>query len=358
MDGVISLFGFAPTASSLPGRFHWIDGVAHCIPDVVGERLIRLAERFELVWATGWEEKANEYLPFILGLPDDELPCLMFQGRAVFGSAHWKLDAIDEYAGGRPAAWIDDNLDDACRYWAAERDAAHQADRDARGHRHDRRARGGAAGLGRRGGRCAGGRSGLGAFTKAASPGVPILWPCAPSASATGVLRAEWYHDTGLQHLARVDGDNKIDFDWDDGQPAGMNNTFSVRWSGQISPRYSEQYRFVITRDDVARLWVGGQLLFNDDWNDEHSGAATSDPIVLQADHKYDLKLEFADGDGDPEIHLAWKSSSQAKQIVPASRLFAPAPSPAPGVGPDGSGSPAASTPSLSPPRTACLSAP
>jgi hypothetical protein len=91
---------------------------------------------------------------------------------------------------------------------------------------------------------------------------VPILWPCAPSASATGVLRAEWYHDTGLQHLARVDGDNKIDFDWDGSQPAGMNDTFSVRWSGQISPRYSEQYRFVITRDDVARLWVGGQLLF------------------------------------------------------------------------------------------------
>jgi hypothetical protein len=122
VDGVISLFGFAPTPSSLPGRFHWIDGVAHCIPDVVGERLIRLAERFELVWATGWEEKANEYLPFILGLPDSELPCLIFQGRAVFGSAHWKLDAIDEYAGDRAAAWIDDNLDDACRFWAAERE--------------------------------------------------------------------------------------------------------------------------------------------------------------------------------------------------------------------------------------------
>ena len=96
--------------------------MAHCIPDVVGDHLIRLAGSFDLVWATGWEEKANEYLPFILGLPEPELPCLMFQGRAVFGSAHWKLDAIDEYAGGRPAAWIDDNLDDACRLWAAHRE--------------------------------------------------------------------------------------------------------------------------------------------------------------------------------------------------------------------------------------------
>jgi hypothetical protein len=123
VDGVISLFGFASTPSSFPGRFHWIDGVAHCIPDVLGDRLIRLADRFELVWATGWEEKANEYLPFILGLPNSELPCLVFQGRAVFGSAHWKLDAIDEYAGDRPAAWIDDNLDDACQLWAAHRQA-------------------------------------------------------------------------------------------------------------------------------------------------------------------------------------------------------------------------------------------
>ena len=123
VDGVISLFGFAPTASELPGRFHWIDGVAHCIPDDAGERLTRLAERFELVWATGWEEKANEYLPFILNLTDSELPTLFFHGEAVFGSAHWKLDAIEEYAEDRPAAWIDDNMDDTCRLWAVSRSA-------------------------------------------------------------------------------------------------------------------------------------------------------------------------------------------------------------------------------------------
>jgi hypothetical protein len=122
VDGVISLFGFAPDAAHLPGPFHWVDGIAHCIPEVAGERLKRLADHFEMVWATGWEEKANEYLPFILGL-DGEFPVLTFDGRAVFGSAHWKLDAIDEYAADRPAAWIDDNLDDACKLWALKRTA-------------------------------------------------------------------------------------------------------------------------------------------------------------------------------------------------------------------------------------------
>ena len=145
---MISLFGFPPDGADLPGPFHWVDGIAHCISKDCGAHLERLAERFELVWATGWEEKANEYLPFILKLPFKELPVLTFDGRAVFGSAHWKLEAIDEYAAGRPAAWIDDNLDDECRAWAESRAGADPADPDRVPHRHARGARGRAAGLG------------------------------------------------------------------------------------------------------------------------------------------------------------------------------------------------------------------
>lgn len=123
VDGVISLFGFAPVTGELPGPLHWIDGVAHCIPEDIGPRLVTLAESFELVWATGWEERANEHLPYLLKLPFRNLPCLTFDGRAVFGSAHWKVDAVDAYAVGRAAAWIDDNLGEECRAWAERRSA-------------------------------------------------------------------------------------------------------------------------------------------------------------------------------------------------------------------------------------------
>ena len=122
VDGVISLFGFDGPLADVPGRFHLIDGVAHCIADGAGPRLLRLAERYELVWATGWEERANEHLPLLLGLPAD-LPVLTFGGRARFGTAHWKLEALDAYAGGRPLAWIDDSLDRSCREWAESRTA-------------------------------------------------------------------------------------------------------------------------------------------------------------------------------------------------------------------------------------------
>ncbi len=118
---MISLFGFSPGTGDLPGPLHWIDGVAHCIPEDIGQRLVTLAERFDLVWATGWEERANEHLPFLLKLPFRDLPSLRFRGRAVFGSAHWKVDAIDRYAADRPAAWIDDNLNEECFAWAKRR---------------------------------------------------------------------------------------------------------------------------------------------------------------------------------------------------------------------------------------------
>ena len=122
VDGVISLFGFEGPLGEAPGRFHLIDGMAHCIPEGIGDRLRRLAGQYEIIWATGWEDRANERLPDILGLPG-ELPFLTFDGNARFGSAHWKIDAIDRYAGDRPIAWVDDCLDESCRAWAAGRAA-------------------------------------------------------------------------------------------------------------------------------------------------------------------------------------------------------------------------------------------
>lgn len=122
VDGVISLFPFDRDVFRVAGEFHSIDGVMHCISTPCGDRLRRLGRHYDLVWASGWEEKANEYLPHILGL-EGGLPWLGFDGRAVFGSSHWKLGAIGEYAGQRPLAWVDDCIDEECRAWAAERPA-------------------------------------------------------------------------------------------------------------------------------------------------------------------------------------------------------------------------------------------
>jgi hypothetical protein len=120
VDGVISLFGFDEPPDRAEARFELVDGMVHCISLVAGDRLNRLAEQYELVWASGWEDKANDYLPNLLGIP--ELPYLHFDGAARFGSAHWKLGPLAEYGKGRPLAWVDDNFDESCYEWARERD--------------------------------------------------------------------------------------------------------------------------------------------------------------------------------------------------------------------------------------------
>jgi hypothetical protein len=119
IDGVISLFGFDEEAGEMPGEMHLVDGMLHCISRPAGERLSRLADTYDLIWASGWEDRANDHLPAILGVPP--LPYLTFGGRARFGTAHWKLDALEEYGHGRPLAWIDDSLDDSCYEWAERR---------------------------------------------------------------------------------------------------------------------------------------------------------------------------------------------------------------------------------------------
>jgi hypothetical protein len=40
IDGVVSLFGFEGPPNEAPGRFHLINGIAHCIPEDVGARIL------------------------------------------------------------------------------------------------------------------------------------------------------------------------------------------------------------------------------------------------------------------------------------------------------------------------------
>ncbi len=122
VDGVISLYGFDPARPPV-GRFAMVDGIAHFLSASAGEHLRTLSARFELVWCTGWDEKANEYLPRALGLPGP-LPHISFDDCDRPASAHWKVAGIDSgVAAERPLAWLDDAHDDRCRAWATARAA-------------------------------------------------------------------------------------------------------------------------------------------------------------------------------------------------------------------------------------------
>jgi hypothetical protein len=133
IDGVISLFGgrehggwteraTASDGRALDGSFRSIDGTLHFLSSTAAAHLLDLSSVFELVWASGWEERANEHLPHLLGLPP-ALPFLRFSRKVGSANAHWKLDAIEAHAGARPLAWIDDAFNPACHEWARARAA-------------------------------------------------------------------------------------------------------------------------------------------------------------------------------------------------------------------------------------------
>jgi hypothetical protein len=120
VDGVISLFGFDPV-SPPPGKWQMVDGVAHLLSATAGGHLRRLTGAYELAWCTGWEERANEYLPHALELPEP-LPHVNLTSAVPTVQGHWKLEAIDRFAGReRPVAWIDDAHEERCQAWAEHR---------------------------------------------------------------------------------------------------------------------------------------------------------------------------------------------------------------------------------------------
>jgi hypothetical protein len=122
VDGVISLFGF-DHRSPPAGRYQLVDGITHFLSGTAGGHLRRLAEAYELAWCTGWEEKANEYLPLALGLDGPLAHVVLDHGQRP-PRAHWKLEAIDRHVdGARPVAWVDDAHDGGCESWAAARSA-------------------------------------------------------------------------------------------------------------------------------------------------------------------------------------------------------------------------------------------
>jgi hypothetical protein len=82
-----------------------------------GPWLRELAARFELVWATAWEDEANRLLAPLLQLP--ELPVIAFPP-ILFGDLD-KLPAVADFAGCRPLAWVDDALSPEAHQWGASR---------------------------------------------------------------------------------------------------------------------------------------------------------------------------------------------------------------------------------------------
>lgn len=152
---------------------------------------------------------------------------------------------------------------------------------------------------------------------------IPQAQLFAPS-MGTG-LQGEYFDNvnaTGVVVATRIDP--VINFNWVVNPPiSGVANTnISARWTGQILADQTGTYTFYTNSDDGARLWVNGVNLV-DKWitqgTTEYSGT-----ISLTAGQKYDIELDYFQGEGGAVIQLSWAGPSIAKAIIPQDHLFPP----------------------------------
>ena len=150
--------------------------------------------------------------------------------------------------------------------------------------------------------------------------------PVASSADDPHGLKGEYFANetlTGTPTAERTDA--TVDFAWEGTAPAAdvPSHEFSVRWTGTITPRYSERYTLHTRTDDGVRLWIDDTLVI-DDWN-RHSAKDNTGEIDLVAGRAHRIRMEFYEHHGRAEARLGWQSASQAREIVPTERLAPPA---------------------------------
>lgn len=136
-------------------------------------------------------------------------------------------------------------------------------------------------------------------------------------------LRGEYYAGRNFERLGFLRTDPTIGFRWGKGAPdaALAPDGFSVRWSANLTPRFSERYTFHAWADDGIRVWVNGQKVI-DDWGD-HGARWSTGALDLVAGQAYALVVEYYESAGEAVAELHWSSPSLPMELVPAARLRA-----------------------------------
>lgn len=154
----------------------------------------------------------------------------------------------------------------------------------------------------------------------------PVRERPAEARDGTGTgLRGEYFAGKDFEERRLVRLDRLISFDWGHNQapdPALPNTFYSVRWTGEIEPRYSDDYLISSLSDDGVRVWIDGKLII-ENWF-EHPELMQYGNISLEAGKRYRIVIEFNEWQKYSLVHLFWQSRRQWRELVPTSQLYPP----------------------------------
>ncbi len=120
--------------------------------------------------------------------------------------------------------------------------------------------------------------------------------------------------------------DAQVDFKWGNNSPDNdllPVDGFTVRWTGEVQAIFSESLSFITHSDDGVRLWVNDSLLI-DQWGPQSATEHQGD-IVLEANKRYQIRLEYLEIAGGAQISLFWESPRINREIIPSRQLYLPA---------------------------------
>ncbi|HXM95857.1 MAG TPA: glycoside hydrolase family 3 C-terminal domain-containing protein [Candidatus Dormibacteraeota bacterium] len=125
-------------------------------------------------------------------------------------------------------------------------------------------------------------------------------------------LKGEYFNNDDLHgEPALVRTDERVDFHWGEGSYAdnGRVDHFSARWTGYFVPRTDDDYKFYVSADDGARLYINDERVI-DDWQ-RHAETLDTYSMHMEPGKTYKIRLEYFENVGTATVRLGVAAATQ-----------------------------------------------
>ncbi|MFC4086344.1 alpha-L-fucosidase [Amycolatopsis samaneae] len=150
-----------------------------------------------------------------------------------------------------------------------------------------------------------------------------IRTPRPAAVAGTGLTARFWPNATfsGEPTVSRVDP--TVNYSWKFGgspAPSVPSGTFSSRWTGQLTPGFSEDYTITAISDDTVKVWIDGRLVIDN--STPHDATIDKASVRLLAGQWYPIKVEQTQQGGESTMKLLWSGPDTPQRIIPAANLY------------------------------------
>ncbi|WP_327292938.1 glycoside hydrolase family 3 C-terminal domain-containing protein [Streptomyces sp. NBC_01198] len=134
-----------------------------------------------------------------------------------------------------------------------------------------------------------------------------------PSSGSGAGLTASYYNNTALTGTPVVTrNESTVDDVWGGASPApGVNATnWSAKWTGTLHPPTTGAYQLSLTSDDGSRVYVNGQQIINN-WFNQGSTTRTGS-VSLTAGQPVSVEVDYYNGGGASNATFGWSIPGQS----------------------------------------------